>query len=317
MSREKPTVLQADDQFKTLLRELFQFAKADLNFGIYRVMNQKREQMNEFIDKKIVAAVDDYLQKPDAGGTNIGSKDQEAAREFIKNNLGVAAFDSKNRLLPTFWETPAGKVWLVLEKALGESAPPASALRNEAFNRLYDFFSRYYDDGDFMCRQRYSASGRYAIPYNGEEVLLHWANRDQYYIKTAEFFPRYEFMAGSITVRFTMRNPDLEKDNNKSAEKKYFIPLVEELEAPKNKNRAYLLPFEYRPLNGNESLHYTGNGIQDKIVEAAVEQLSTQTPAIPLLKKQENDIPLIKKLVKKLIKELIRKKVMKRSALLY
>ena len=27
----------------------------------------------------------------------------------------------------------------------------------------------------------------YAIPYEGEEVTLHWASRDQYYIKTSEY----------------------------------------------------------------------------------------------------------------------------------
>ena len=27
----------------------------------------------------------------------------------------------------------------------------------------------------------------YAIPYEGEEVKLHWANKDQYYIKTSEY----------------------------------------------------------------------------------------------------------------------------------
>ncbi len=33
----------------------------------------------------------------------------------------------------------------------------------------------------------------YAIPYEGEEVKLHWANADQYYIKTSEYFKKYNF----------------------------------------------------------------------------------------------------------------------------
>ena len=33
----------------------------------------------------------------------------------------------------------------------------------------------------------------YAIPYEGEEVMLHWANKDQYYIKTSEYLRDYAF----------------------------------------------------------------------------------------------------------------------------
>ena len=42
-----------------------------------------------------------------------------------------------------------------------------------------------YQGGDFLALRRYKA-GVYAIPYEGEEVKLHWANADQYYIKTSE-----------------------------------------------------------------------------------------------------------------------------------
>jgi adenine-specific DNA-methyltransferase len=31
------------------------------------------------------------------------------------------------------------------------------------------------------------------VPYNGEEVKLHWANADQYYIKSAEYFSNFTF----------------------------------------------------------------------------------------------------------------------------
>ena len=33
----------------------------------------------------------------------------------------------------------------------------------------------------------------YAIPYDGEEVKLFWANYDQYYIKTSEYLRDYAF----------------------------------------------------------------------------------------------------------------------------
>ena len=40
-------------KFQGLLRELFQFDCADLDFGIYRIMNQKREAIENFISEKL------------------------------------------------------------------------------------------------------------------------------------------------------------------------------------------------------------------------------------------------------------------------
>ena len=31
----------------------------------------------------------------------------------------------------------------------------------------------------------------YAIPYDGREVMLHWANKDQYYIKSSEYLANF------------------------------------------------------------------------------------------------------------------------------
>src|SRR5581483_683404 len=66
------------------------------------------------------------------------------------------------------------------------------ALESEVFSHLYNFFRRYYSEGDFISLRRYK-EGVYAIPYEGEEVTLHWANKDQYYIKTSEYLRDYTF----------------------------------------------------------------------------------------------------------------------------
>lgn len=52
-----------------------------------------------------------------------------------------------------------------------------SALESDVYSALYNFFSRYYDEGDFISKRRYK-EGVYAIPYEGEEVKLYWANQD-------------------------------------------------------------------------------------------------------------------------------------------
>ncbi len=52
----------ARKKFQDLLRELFQFDCADLDFGIYRIMNQKRAVIEQFIDKDLLDSVGKELK---------------------------------------------------------------------------------------------------------------------------------------------------------------------------------------------------------------------------------------------------------------
>ncbi len=114
------------------------------------------------------------------------------------------------------------------------------------YNRLYQFFRRYYQDGDFISQRRYSSSQRYAIPYNGAEVYLHWANRDQYYVKSDAHFRNYDWNApNGIAVRFRLDNANVEQ-NNVKGEMRFFLPLSENARWDDDA-RAITIPFEYRP----------------------------------------------------------------------
>ena len=44
-------------KFQGLLRELFQFECSDLDFGIYRIMNHKRDAVERFISEQLPASV--------------------------------------------------------------------------------------------------------------------------------------------------------------------------------------------------------------------------------------------------------------------
>ena len=67
-------------------------------------------------------------------------------------------------------------------------------LESEVYDHLFNFFRRYYSEGDFLAKRLYKP-GVYAIPYEGEEVTLHWATKDQYYIKTSRLFARLRHFA--------------------------------------------------------------------------------------------------------------------------
>lgn len=146
------------ESFIKKLQEIFMMDHAELDFGIYRIMNQKRADINHFL---------------------------------------------KFELLPQ------------VKTALAD-APDGSD--NEVFSHLVTFFSRYYDNGDFISKRRYK-DNTYAIPYNGEEVKLHWANADQYYIKSSEYFRDYSFVLPTSRrkVHFVLKDASTEQNNNKTA----------------------------------------------------------------------------------------------------
>lgn len=95
--------------------------------------------------------------------------------------------------------------------------------------------------GDFISKRRYK-EGVYAIPYEGEEVKLYWANQDQYYIKTSENFKDYTFVFDGITVHFRLVDATTEQNNNKESKdsKRTFMLFTEDEE-----NYPGIKTFEY------------------------------------------------------------------------
>ena len=100
--------------------------------------------------------------------------------------------------------------------------------QSQVYSHLLTFFSRYYDDGDFISQRRYKGD-TYAIPYSGEEVMLHWANKDQYYTKSGEMFSNYRFkLNDGRSVLFRLVSADTARENRKDNDKdRRFIIVTE------------------------------------------------------------------------------------------
>lgn len=201
-----------DNQKKLLniLREMFQFDQSDLDFGIYRIMRMKRDEISRFVDEELPAQISEGLSE-------LAGLDTAAEIAAIDKQIA----DTKAAHLSEAIKTAAVAELEENKKAIGRSVNVA-AVEADVYNHLMNFFSRYYDDGDFISQRRYK-DGAYAIPYEGEEVKLHWANADQYYVKTSEYFKDYTFktMYGK-TVRFKLIEAETDRDNNKSNEKRFF-----------------------------------------------------------------------------------------------
>ena len=271
-------------KFQHLLRELFQFDSADLDFGIYRIMNYKRDAVEKFIAEDLPKVISDDLEQ--GGLAEQARADAELAEitQQVEENFGKDALGDHGELQPAYGNTPLGKEYLKA-RARAAGARSREAIEIDIFNHLYAFFSAYYEDGDFIAKRRYAKRQQYAIPYNGEEVHLHWANRDQYYVKTGEHFRDYDWKApNGIAVHFRIEAADVEQNNVKGA-KRFFLPLVEGTNYDAD-NRAIAIPFEYRPLTETETETYGKQKQQDTIIAAAVaaiKQLGTATDELSAL----------------------------------
>jgi adenine-specific DNA-methyltransferase len=259
----------ARKKFQDLLRELFQFDCADLDFGIYRIMNQKRALIEQFIEKDLLDSVAKELKKgalKEQG--ELTALIQKLAAK-IREDIADDAIDADGKLDQKHKNTKLGKKYIELQqKAAGASSTPE--LEAQIFNLLWAFFSRYYDNGDFLSNRRYSRREKYAIPYNGEEIYLHWANRDQYYIKTGENFTDYQWRAGDVSVLFKLVQAETEKDNVKADTKRFFVPRLDDVSVEK---KTVTILFEYRGLTEQESISFGKKNQQDVIIDYLLDSL--------------------------------------------
>ncbi|GAH91232.1 unnamed protein product, partial [marine sediment metagenome] len=116
------------------------------------------------------------------------------------------------------------------------------------------FFSRYYEDGDFISKRRYSSkNNKYAIPYNGEEVKLYWANFDQYYIKTGEVFKDYVFTQKGWRFIFKTTLAEVEAGNVKGKRRYFFLSQDNPIYIESN---TCIINFEYRLLTDKDLIDY-------------------------------------------------------------
>ena len=266
-------------KFQELLRELFQFDCADLDFGIYRIMNHKRDAVEKFISEQLPARIAADLETGRLAHQSRAAADLEEARQKVLENFGSDAIDADDELDDKYSGTPRGRDYLEA-KAAAEPGLSPQAVETAVYNHLYSFFSRYYQDGDFVSKRRYGRNQRYAIPYNGEEVYLHWANSDQYYVKTAEHFNNYDWKTPTaVSVHFRLEAANVEQDNVKG-DRRFFVPLAEKT-AWDADARAVTVPFEYRPLTVSESTRYGKQRQQGKIITAAVSEIPQRLPKVP------------------------------------
>jgi hypothetical protein len=120
------------DRFTKLLKEIFELDKSDLDFGIYRVMNLRKAQIEQFLTERLPKMVQETLA-PFAQGSK-----EEIRAKMKQIEESVAEMGMTVDALPNTAQKK--QQYLQLQKQLAEGADLA-ALETDVYSALYSFFN--------------------------------------------------------------------------------------------------------------------------------------------------------------------------------
>jgi adenine-specific DNA-methyltransferase len=200
------------DDLVRKLKEIFQIDRPELDFGVYRILNARAAEVNDYLESGLKSKVVQSLAESGAGNLDALHKElSEKVAQYRADGMDPDTVPKVKELKQKIFELGSG----------------SAEHENAVFTHLLTFFSRYYDKGDFISQRRFKGD-TYAIPYAGEEVVLHWANKEQYYTKSGENFSNFVFkLSDGRSVEFRLISAEVSKDNRKDSDKDRCFSLIE------------------------------------------------------------------------------------------
>lgn len=222
------TIEQAEVRFVELMAELFQLDEAErLDFGFYRVIRHHNQEVKAFlgqvVEKNGTKALEGGKLSEILATAFRKADDEESAGDRlrlkqIEGEFGIkpGMNDQERRdLLDQAERFPAFKSKVDEYRSLQEQLRASENVgtdRREVLNRLYQFFSRHYQDGDFIVERRYGRDGSRYIRSTGEDTEFHWATEDMYYIKSGDTFTDFTVrLSNGERIVFSVEPDELQK----------------------------------------------------------------------------------------------------------
>lgn len=287
---------------RLLKNDILKLDLAELDFGVYRVLAHRRQEIERFFDETLPQRIKEAL----ASGGADRAKQLDERLTSLKDQLTQTAqalgmeraFDAEGALADALRQTPKGEEYRKLADE-GERAAAGAGFEDteeaQIFAHLYTFFSRYYRDGDFLPQPRRGRKAQFSVPYQGEDVHFSWRGRGNHYVKTAEELSRYDFRfpvgSPAARVRFELTRAD-EEENNVKGKTRYFLPLSGEArteEAGEDGLPVFIVPFEFRPLDEAETKRFTTIK-KDEEEDASTLQQAALDEAFPKLLESAPDV---------------------------
>lgn len=206
------------DKLLSLLEDLFEFDKSDRDFGVYKLMNQRRGAIDNFINVELVEFINDEVSNLKE---SIGQeRDISAKREAVVDALGEDAIRPDGQVRDEYRSVPVAQKYISAQEQDTTSVENVEA---EIYNYVFEFFDRYYENGDFIT-QTYEVAGEkpYSVPYDGSNTQYHWVTKDQYYAKTTEDFTRFSFRYDGDTYVFQTEYRELTGEDGVGTDS-YFV----------------------------------------------------------------------------------------------
>ncbi len=219
---------QTENRFIELMTELFQLDEAEaLDFGLYRIIRRQNREIRDFIGEIISEGGQKVLRGGQLSALlaeTFASVDDEATADDtyriaeLEKVLGIKPgmnLPERELLLASLEKIPATAQMVADYRSRLENraaAKTATTDQAEVLNRLYQFFSRHYQDGDFIVERRYGRDGSRYIRSTGEDTEFHWATEDMYYIKSGDIFTDFPVkLIRGQRLLFTVEADSLQK----------------------------------------------------------------------------------------------------------
>ena len=140
------------DKLAAQLSKLFELEKADLDFGIHRIIKARQKHIRVFLGLDEPPADDPgaptlkKIVQREMGELNTVELERqlEATAEKIKTNYGKLAFENGKLSDGPAKDSGDGQQWMTLKEEFDSGEEKANAqLEAEIYSHLTEFFSRY------------------------------------------------------------------------------------------------------------------------------------------------------------------------------
>ncbi len=229
------------DQLKFFLKEMFQFNANDLDFGIYRIYNLKRKEIENFIDGTDEQCLEPIINKTLELVSNIEKQVELTSltaylKKFNQESLvndPAGNFEKIEQLILQFGSDDAEKE--NLKATLNSSTKEfniTDEIKDKIYNHILGYFEMYYSNGDFGYNNR--SRNLYKVPYeadyDGNDTMFHWKHKGSLYIKTGNSFNAIKFKLKHLDKEFELRletneestGEETARNNNKDTKLKHY-----------------------------------------------------------------------------------------------
>lgn len=226
------------DNLKYFLKEMFQFNENDLDFGIYKIYNLKRNHIESFIDgdnpNDLAPTIEETLKEVNLANQKTDAIDLYNFLKTLNQDSLLNDPEANYKQLELFISTEqdADKKVKLTEtlNSLSKSEGITDELKDKIYNHILGFFQMYYSNGDFGYNDR--SRDLYKVPYeadyNGSDTMFHWKHKGSLYIKTGTSFNAIKFELNGKKIEYrleTNENSEEEgtsQNNNKDSQLKHY-----------------------------------------------------------------------------------------------